>query len=724
MDIDYGILNPEQLEAVQTTEGAVRVVASAGSGKTKALTYRFAFLVDEIGISPENIACITFTNKAANEMKERIRAMLGNVDTRYVCTFHSLGVKILREEIGHINWPAKFRIMDDEDMDQIIRECLRNVNIRFPDKNFFYNFKQYVTITKSGPSDAKYAYVNMLKNGVQSQSVDASRMDDNGKLQAVYQEYLAAQYRTYSLDYNDLVFMPLYLFMHDEEIVNKWATRFQYVMVDEYQDVSDSNFAMARAISSVYGNIFVVGDPDQLIYGWRGAEMKYIMDFEKFFPGAKTIYLNKNYRSDGNVIYAANELIKNNKYRIHKDMNPNKAKVQQVKYYHAENQADEAAYVAKEIISLHKNGIKYSNITLLYRAHYLSGPFEQAFMKEKIPYIIHSGTPFFQRKEIKDAISLLRFAAQGHELDFTRAIQVPSRRLSDDQIEAIKNSARRQGTDCLSILLSTANSYGSQAQSFAESMRSTQRKITNDEKVSDVFNYVAESTGFLRSLKNSNNEEPFENVAALIQSIADAEKLSKTKLTTQAYLDEIATYTGSDTVKKKDSVNLMTIHGSKGLEFPCVFVVGMNEGSFPGNRVTTVSGMEEERRLAYVAFTRAEDRLYITDAEGNNFDGSFRWPSRFIFDSSFNNIVCVRPLKPDFIKAAKENIAKLTAALKGSVPTMTQSAPTGMHKGAKVKHAIFGSGIVESIGLNDMISVKFDNIPTPRTLKKDKLTLC
>lgn len=708
--IDYSTLNEAQLEAVQTTEGYIRVVASAGSGKTRALAYRYAFLVDEIGIDPINIACVTFTNKAASEMKERIKGMLGDFDTFYICTFHGLGAKVLHEEIQTIGWPSEFRIMDDEDINAILRRVIKKLGLKSMPN--LAEVRNYITMQKT-TVDPLYMEKLSAEPHIINKSCNAYI-----SLDEIYTAYLNEQRRGAYLDFNDLILIPLYLFSKYPEIQYKWSKKFEYVMVDEYQDVSGDNYRFCEAISSYHKNLFVVGDPDQLIYSWRGAKMTYIMNFDSIHKDAKTIMMSTNYRSSGEIIGVANELVEKNQIRLKKTMIPNRSNMDQVQYYHTSQPSDAGDFVAGEILKLHEKGVPYHDIALLYRAHYVSGTYEKELIRNKIPYMICSGTPFYQRKEIKDVLAYLGLINRENPLDFSRALSAPSRNISVDQIDKILTEGEETKASLLDIL-KQRHANNTDAVQFVDTIRKYQG-IKEHTTISDILSDIFTESGLEAEYRYRPDDERFQNVFTLKNQVLEMEKANSKHFDLQAFLDEVGTYTGEDNKATKDSVSLMTVHGSKGLEFPYVFCVGMNEGIFPSYRTNDAETMEEERRLAYVAYTRAKDKLYIVETEKSALDGKTIYPSRFIFDAGLHRMNIIKALKEEFIKLAAAHISQSQSRL-GSTNESSMYEDKDWTIGAIVEHAIFGKGSIQSMQ-NNMITVNFDS-GASRTLRKDKLTI-
>ena len=389
-------LNEEQKQAVTATEGYVRVIAGAGSGKTKALTHRYVYLVNEVGIATGNILCVTFTNKAANEMRRRIRSMIGDQDTGMVCTFHGFCVQLLREDIHTMNYPDNFLVMDEDDMDAVLRDIYEQAKI--DSRNYTYTMaKEMIGVRKAKSEHIPYI-LKMDVQGLRKQFLTASKMEDR-----IFFGYLYEQKKCFGLDYDDLMTFAFYILRHFDEKCRKWQERLQYIMVDEFQDVSGMQYEMAELLAGYNQNLFIVGDPDQTIYTWRGARIEYILHFDKVHPGCIDIIMNKNYRSSTDILNASNSLISKNQQRIKKDLYPIKAANVPALYHHAKTTAEEADWIIEQIKMLVGQGNTYNDVTILYRAHYVSRTVEEALLKAQIPYVIYSGVSFYQRREVKDA---------------------------------------------------------------------------------------------------------------------------------------------------------------------------------------------------------------------------------------------------------------------------------------------------------------------------------
>lgn len=705
MDNFIDELNEQQREAVTTTEGYVRIIAGAGTGKTKALTYRYAYLVDELGISTSNILCVTFTNKAAREMSKRIRQMIGDSDTGYICTFHGFCVKLLREDIHAINYPQNFVVMDSEDTEEILKTVYENAHIQ----SRTYTF------------DMARDHISAMKNEMQHIAYLADISND--RLLADYEKasdipekvflgYLYEQKKVYGLDYDDLITIALHILRTDAEKCRKWQERMMYVMVDEFQDVSGNQYALADILSGYHRNLFIVGDPDQTIYTWRGARIEYILEFDKNHENTQTIFLDTNYRSTPDILAVSNSLIEKNRNRLPHRLVAVKSPEARPLYVHSRTTGDEAQWVTNEIKRLVEAGTKYSDIAVLYRSHFVSRSIEEAFIKTKIPYILYSGTEFYKRKEIKDVLAYLRMVAYADDLSFRRVINEPKRNFGKKRMSMLKSYCETHRCSLysgLQDLLEEKTVKSTGASAFVEIIENF-RKTYKEKSLSDLVTELMAATGYEAMLRQAGEQERLDNLAELKQSIDEYEKTSGEENTLEEYLQSIALYTNNDREKDKDSVTMMTIHTAKGLEFPYVFVCGVNEGIFPSKHVDTEAMLEEERRMAYVACTRAERGLYISDAEGLNYDDSFRYPSRFIFNIDREAIDYVNELPQRLVDDTKSYIAANESRY---MPLDTELNP-----GDRVRHKVFGEGTITGIrGDIGCYVVKFDRVATERNLK-------
>lgn len=705
MDNFIDELNEQQKEAVTTTEGYVRIIAGAGTGKTKALTYRYAYLVDELGISTSNILCVTFTNKAAREMSKRIRQMIGDSDTGYICTFHGFCVKLLREDIHAINYPQNFVVMDSEDTEEILKTVYENAHIQ----SRTYTF------------DMARDHISAMKNDMQHIAYLADISND--RLLADYEKasdipekvflgYLYEQKKVYGLDYDDLITIALHILRTDAEKCRKWQERMMYVMVDEFQDVSGNQYALVEILSGYHRNLFIVGDPDQTIYTWRGARIEYILEFDKNHENTQTIFLDTNYRSTPDILAVSNSLIEKNRNRLPHRLVAVKSPEARPLYVHSRTTGDEAQWVTNEIKRLVEADTKYSDIAVLYRSHFVSRSIEEAFIKTKIPYILYSGTEFYKRKEIKDVLAYLRMVAYADDLSFRRVINEPKRNFGKKRMSMLKSYCETHRCSLysgLQDLLEEKTVKSTGASAFVDIIENF-RRTYKEKSLSDLVTELMAATGYEAMLRQAGEQERLDNLAELKQSIDEYEKTSGEENTLEEYLQSIALYTNNDREKDKDSVTMMTIHTAKGLEFQYVFVCGVNEGIFPSKHVDTEAMLEEERRMAYVACTRAERGLYISDAEGLNYDDSFRYPSRFIFNIDREAIDYVNELPQRLVDDTKSYIAANESRY---MPLDTELKP-----GDRVRHKVFGEGTITGIrGDIGCYVVKFDMVETERNLK-------
>lgn len=703
---DYlAVLNERQLEAVTTTEGYVRIIAGAGTGKTKALTYRYVYLVNELGISTSNILCVTFTNKAAREMSKRIRQMIGDSDTGYICTFHGFCVKLLREDIHAINFPQNFVVMDGEDTEEILKIVYENAHIQ--SRTYTFDMARDHIAARKTHMD-HIPYLEELGNErLLADYESATAVEDK-----VFLGYLYEQKKVYGLDYDDLITIALHILQTDESKRVKWQERMMYVMVDEFQDVSGNQYELAEILSGYHRNLFIVGDPDQTIYTWRGAKIEYILNFDAEHEDTKTVFLDVNYRSTPEILAVSNSLIEKNKKRLPNRLVANGDSGARPLYIHSRTTGDEAQWMTAEIQKLISIGNSYSDIAVLYRSHFVSRSIEEVFIRSKVPYTLYSGVEFYKRKEIKDVLAYLRMIVYSDDLSFRRVINEPKRNFGKKRMYLLKayaDSHRCSLYNALLDLLEEKSVKTTGATVFVDIIEGF-KKTYKEKKLTDLVTEILEQTGYEVMLRQSGEQERLDNLAELKQSIDEFEKTSGEENTLEEYLQSIALYTNSDKEQDKETVKMMTIHTAKGLEFPYVFVCGVNEGIFPSKHVDTEDMLEEERRMAYVACTRAERGLYISDAEGLNYDDSFRYPSRFIFNIDRDTIAYVNELPQRLVDDTKIYIA--------ANETHIYPPDTKLKPGDRVKHKVFGEGVITDIrGDIGCYVIKFDKVATERNLK-------
>ncbi|MBQ7637450.1 MAG: UvrD-helicase domain-containing protein [Clostridia bacterium] len=707
MDI-LGSLNPEQREAVVNTEGYIRVIAGAGTGKTRALTHRYAYLVNEAGILPGNILCATFTNKAANEMKKRIRDFGADIDTGYISTFHSFCVSVLHEDIHILHYPKSFLVIDNPDIDLMLAAVYEERGLT--SRNMTFSDARDMIEMKKCKFEPDY-YKPMLSLPVEE--LKKKYMDAKGAADIIFWGYVYYERMSYALDYNDLINFVLYIFEISQETRDKWQDRLEYIMVDEYQDIDDIQYRLMRALCGKHGNLFIVGDPDQTIYTWRGANVKYIMDFENDFPDVKTVTLNRNYRSTPEIIAAANSLIEKNKRRVKKELVSCGENGEKPVYHHAKTNRLEAERLAYEIEELRDKGIKLSDIAILYRAHHQSRMLEEVFIKREIPYVIFSGTQFFERKEIKDALSYLRMIIYKDDLSFIRIANRPKRNVGEKRMKFLKGFAAENGCSLYEALKMNAEEElfrGTGARRFIELIDEF-GGYAETMSVSELLTLILNASGYEDMLRLEGGSERLDNLAELKQSIMEYENTCGEEHSVGDYLDRVALLTNKDAPDRGERVKLMTVHTAKGLEFPYVFLSGFSDGIFPSKRVADTDGMEEERRLAFVAVTRAEKGLFISEAEGKNPDGSYRYPSRFIFNIDKKLLTYTDELDERLVDEALQTYARSDRLLEAC------SADKTLKPGDRVNHFIMGNGTVTGIdGQKKAYRIQFDGMKTERMI--------
>lgn len=698
-------LNEKQRQAVTATEGYVRVIAGAGSGKTRALTRRYAYLVNELGISPSGILCATFTNKAAYEMKRRIRAMIGDQDTGFICTFHGFCVQVLREDIHTMNYPSGFLVLDSEDTDAFLRDVYQDAGINA--KHYTFSMaRDMLTARKEKMEHIPYV-LSLDNSGLYEKYKESPDPKDR-----IFYGYLYQQKKCFGLDYDDLITFVYHILTHFPEKRTKWQERLEYIMVDEFQDVSAMQYGLADILSGYHRNLFIVGDPDQTIYTWRGASVDFILNFDETHPDTETIVMDTNYRSTQDILNASNSLIKKNQKRIDKDLKAVRSALAPVLYHHAKTASEEALWIAERVLALQGEGARLADVTVLYRSHFASRSLEEVFIQKQIPYVLYSGVEFYKRKEIKDAMSYLRMVAYGDDLSFLRVINEPRRNVGTKRLELLKEYAESHGCTLYSALQDSLEHpliQKSGAGEFA-SMIDRYQKCYREMRTSDLLESLLNASGYEAMLRTSGENERLDNLAELKRAVLDFEHSSGEETGLEDYLQSAALFSNADKEEKPDSVKMMTIHTAKGLEFPNVFLMSFSEGIFPTKHVNTPDRLEEERRLAYVAYTRAMDRLFLSDSEGVNFDGSFRYPSRFLFDTDKDCVTYTAELPSHLVGEAASYIRM-------SENQIQSAARKTLCAGDRVRHKVFGEGEVLSVNEEERsYTIKFDSAKTSRSI--------
>ena len=627
----YDTLNEQQKEAVFCTEGPLLLLAGAGSGKTRVLTHRIAYLIQECGVKPYHILAITFTNKAAAEMRERVDDLVGyGAEHIWVSTFHSACVRILRRHIDLIGYDRNFTIYDTDDTKQVIRDVIKRLQL---DK------KQY-------PERGLLNEISKAKDELITPSeyeMKAAGKFREMQVAKVYAEYQKQLHANNALDFDDLLFKTVELFQFHPDILEQYQQRFQYIMVDEYQDTNTVQFQFVSMLARKHRNLCVVGDDDQSIYKFRGANIYNILNFEKVFEEAQVIKLEQNYRSTQNILDAANEVIRNNKGRKEKRLWTENEKGALIAFHQYETEYEEANEVVNEIGKLSQEGIAYSNMAILYRTNAQSRIFEEKFLLKNIPYKIVGGVNFYSRKEIKDILAYLKVIDNGQDdLAVKRIINIPKRGIGAASVAKIEEYAMLHEISFLdacfqaSSITSLGRSIG-KIQGFADEVK-RYRKIAQNSSIVELFHAVLEGTGYTIALQAEETEEAkarLENIDELLNKIT-AYELEAEEPSLEELLEEIALVADVDSLNETDNkVVLMTLHSAKGLEFPYVFLAGMEDGIFP-SYMTIISDdrdeLEEERRLCYVGITRAKEKLYLSAAKHRMMHGrtQFNKVSRFV----------------------------------------------------------------------------------------------
>ena len=620
-------LNDKQYEAVVNTEGPVLVIAGAGSGKTKVLTHKIAYLIQEKNVLPWNILAITFTNKAANEMKERIAGLVGETAKDiWMGTFHSICVRILRKHIDQIGYDSSFIIFDTSDQKSLIKKCLKELQI--DDKQFS---------EKAVQAEISNAKNDMLEPGEYAFKVHGDFRRE--RIATVYELYQKRLKENNAIDFDDIINFTIKIFNEKPEIANYYSSKFRYVLVDEYQDTNKSQFTLVKILAEVNQNITVVGDNDQGIYSFRGADISNILNFEKDFKNTKIIKLEQNYR--GNILKAANAIIKNNETKYEKKLWTQNGEGSLPRVYSADNEYDEASFIVEQISRLKREeNYKYSDFAVLYRMNTQSRAIGDILRREAIPYKMVGGLKFYERKEIKDIISYLRLAQNPSDnLSLTRVINEPKRGIGKTSLEQVEQMANLHETSMFEVI-KDANLYGLnrvylKSREFVDLIEDARAK-KDTMSVSEFIQYMLKKSGYIKALEDEKTieaENRLENLEEFLTVAMEFEK-EEAENTLQDFLEGMTLSSDIDNVEEaEDSVTLMTLHSAKGLEFPVVFLVGMEEGIFPGFRsIGEPEAIEEERRLCYVGVTRARENLFLTCSKMRTVFGSTSCnaPSRFL----------------------------------------------------------------------------------------------
>jgi len=733
------LLNKEQYEAAITVEGPLLILAGAGSGKTRVLTYRMAHMINDLNIYPSQILALTFTNKAAGEMKERVKALVGDiVDTMWVSTFHSSCVRILRREIDKLGYNKNFTIYDSYDAKSLVKQCMKELNINDKD------ITDGEIISKI--SDAKNKLISAKK--FKKENEGNFRMN---KIADVYLTYEKKLKTTNSLDFDDLIYLVVKLLKENDEVREFYRRKFKYILVDEYQDTNKCQYELIKLLVNENENICVVGDDDQCIYAWRGADINNILDFEKDFPGAKVIKLEQNYRSKSNILDAANKVIRNNAQRKDKVLRTESESGEKLKVYRAYSDIDEGNFVATQIKRMiREENRSLKDFAILYRMNSQSRIFEEAFRRNEITYKIVGGLRFYERKEIKDIMAYLKVINNPlDDISLKRIINEPKRSIGDTTIAKVQEFAAENNICMYDALLDSEFIPNLSARAITSinkfvSLMNTLIVDAENISVPELIEDILDRSGYMKMLKDSNsaeNESRIENLKELVSDAVVFENSSEDK-SLSAFLEKVTLVSDIDNLdEENNAVVMMTVHSSKGLEFPVVFLVGMENGIFPGMAsLNNFNEMEESRRLCYVAITRAEEMLYISSAEQRMvFGRTVGYPiSDFISEipkelksdlndnggtqsrGSFDNI------NNKVNNKVNNNPHSFRSGFYNSKQTMTSSEISGIECGVdkyavkeeltigvKVRHGKFGVGTVVSISSDNgetIVTIAFNNM--------------
>ncbi len=705
MLLETEFLNDVQSAAVRQTDGPVLIFAGAGSGKTRVLTHRIAHLLGEMRLAPDRILSVTFTNKAAGEMKSRLQNMVGAASRDlWVGTFHSMCVRILRRDGSRIGIAPTFAVIDDVDQRQLVREILDDLD---------YDERQL-------SPGACLAEIDKAKNALvwPAEFVQMQTSVLGERIANVYTEYQRRLAESNSLDFDDLIVRTIDLLERDKTVREKYQHKFEYVLVDEYQDVNAAQYRLVALLAAHHGNITVVGDDDQSIYSWRGSDYRMILRFEEDFPGAKVFKLEENYRSTATILEAASALVANNRTRAAKTLFTSRDRGEPISVYPAVTERDEARYVVEKVKNLVREGAAYRDFVVLYRTNAQSRVFEEALLAEGIPYRVVGGVGFYARTEIKDVVAYLRYIMNSSDaLAFKRIVNVPRRGIGQQTLSALVQSANASrvsvGEAIFSgeLLRSAVPKKLKELERFAELIGDL-RKRAQDMGVADLLVAVMEESGYVRELQSEDTHDArarLENLQELIGVARDYEANDE-EPSLAGFLANIALVSDLDALEEDASyVTLMTLHSAKGLEFPSVFLTGLEEGVFPHTRaLTETAELEEERRLAYVGITRAIDRLFLTYASRRAlFGNTYAYPkSRFL-----EELPSLEILESDSVPLARP------AGGRWREVAIHESAGAGVHLGLeagdRVRHPKWGEGRIECIvgaGGDGLVTIDFPNV--------------
>lgn len=665
-------LNPEQKRAAEHVEGPMLVIAGAGSGKTRIVTFRVAHLL-ALGVPSNEILAVTFTNKAADEMRERIQKLSHRAIL--ACTFHSLGARILRQSISPLGYKHYFSIFDEDDSEKVLKECMTQMGIK-DEKGLLKTLRMGISHAKNNLCEPEDPFVADIYH--------------------LYQQKL----KTYNaLDFDDLLFLTVKLFQQEKEVLRQYQKEWNFILVDEYQDTNQAQYQLLKLLSARHQNVFAVGDPDQSIYSWRGANIENILHFERDYPGAQIIRLEQNYRSTTNILSAANALILNNESRYDKKLWSDRGSGEKIGFCLCDSEREEVTFVMERLYYHHyKQNVPLSECVIFYRTHFQSRAFEDALLKEKIPYVIVGGISFYMRREIKDILAFLRVATEGADfLSFSRTINLPKRGIGPSTQAKIRHLSQGDLIHaCEEILegkillkLSTKQSQG--MHTYVELIKKLRHMIHEKHSISEMIEQTIEQTDYFAFLREDpeTEQDRRENLEELLSKAVEWQEENEEGTLTE-FLEELFLKSSQDEIHDRDALRLMTLHNGKGLEFIVTFLVGMEEELFPhANSLGNFDALEEERRLAYVGMTRARDYLYLSAARSRYLWGTLRpmRPSRFLSE-----------IPEEFLKKYhKETFS----------PYDFEEPQTDLREGDHVHHKDFGEGIVQRV-YNTSLGITYD----------------
>ncbi|MDR0356570.1 MAG: ATP-dependent helicase [Deltaproteobacteria bacterium] len=690
-------LNEHQITAVTTTEGAVRLAAGPGTGKTRTLTTRFCYLVSVLGINPANILCATFTNRAADQMKRRIRELVGDVDVGYISTIHSFCLQLLKEDIHVLGYPKNFCIIDVEDQKTLLHKIFEDMKISMADYTIKRAVDEVLEARKLGPDNYMQS-IFLLNNEELREQFQKTPSREDG----IFLRYLYEQKKNFGVDFNDLINFASYILDNYQDIRAKWQMRMQYVMIDEFQDVSARQYKLAVSLAGLHKNLFIVGDPDQTIYSWRGSHTSLFNNFTEVHQGT-SLELPLNYRSTPEIIKAADAVISKNPDRLPYKQTSACSSGPLPLFFRGKTDKEEAKWIGDKITELLAEGQKLKEIGVIYRAHHLSRDIEESLIEKKLPYQLFSGVEFYKRAEIKDMLAWLRMLSSADDPSFLRTIRLPRRKIGKKRLQFLSDFADAERLTLYQALKQCHSRHIFFATGASDYVRTIEyvRGLTENLSLGDLFQRLMDMSGYEAYLRHQGDQNRLDNASEFKRSLLTFAEDEEATL--QDFLDRAALFANIDRNDRTDSVKLMSIHSSKGLEFEVVFLSGLSEGALPSRKALTSDDLAEERRLCYVAMTRAKNRLFMTDSAGKDIHGDYKRTSRFVGEAGANNVKLTGHLEP-FSRAA-------------ATPSRQSSVEASFQLGQKVFHAFFGAGAIIDVNSEKAAyTIKFDNVASPRTL--------